>query len=67
MCFQINYKENVMPKLGDLTGTPWHIEKFTRADGDERRHKSMSNYSVILSVIIILVNIIVIRNSAFFV
>lgn len=34
---------------------------------DERRHKSMSNYSVILSVIIILVNIIVIRNSAFFV
>ncbi len=33
-----------MPKLGDLTGTPWHIEKFTRAEGDERRHKSRCAY-----------------------
>ncbi len=21
----------------ELTGTPWHVEKFTRAEGDEKR------------------------------
>ena len=23
-----------------LTGTPWHIEKFSRGEGDDRRHRS---------------------------
>ena len=23
-----------------ISGTPWHVEKFTRADGDPRRHRS---------------------------
>lgn len=30
--------------LGDLTGSPWHVEKFTRAEGDDRRHRSRCKY-----------------------
>lgn len=30
--------------LKDLSGVPWHIEKFTRAEGDERRHRSNCKY-----------------------
>lgn len=29
-----------MPKVSELTGIPWHVEKWTRNEGDERRHKS---------------------------
>ncbi len=29
-----------MPGTGNLQGTPWHVEKITRAEGDERRHRS---------------------------
>lgn len=28
----------------DLTGTPWHVEKLTRSDGDEKRHKVRCYY-----------------------
>ena len=27
-----------------LTGTPWHIEKMVRAEGDPRRHRSRCCY-----------------------
>ena len=27
-----------------MTGVPWHVEKATRRDGDERRHKSRCVY-----------------------
>lgn len=27
-----------------MQGTPWHIEKITRAEGDERRHRSRCKY-----------------------
>ncbi len=30
--------------LSDLTGVPWHTERFTRAEGDERRHRSNCTY-----------------------
>lgn len=33
-----------MPKVSELTGTPWHVEKLTRGEGDERRHKSRCIY-----------------------
>ena len=33
-----------MPKVRELTGTPWHVEKLTRGEGDERRHKSRCVY-----------------------
>jgi len=33
-----------MPKVRELTGTPWHVEKLTRNEGDERRHKSRCVY-----------------------
>lgn len=33
-----------MPKISQMTGTPWHIEKFTRAEGDSRRHRSRCIY-----------------------
>ncbi|WP_026667031.1 hypothetical protein [Butyrivibrio sp. AE2005] len=33
-----------MPKVSELTGTPWHVEKLTRNEGDERRHKSHCIY-----------------------
>lgn len=26
--------------LNQLTGTPWHVDKFTRAEGDKRRHRT---------------------------
>ncbi len=29
-----------MAKYGGISGTPWHVERFTRAEGDERRHRS---------------------------
>ncbi|WP_026668141.1 hypothetical protein [Butyrivibrio sp. AE2005] len=33
-----------MTKVSKLTGTPWHVEKLTRNEGDERRHKSRCKY-----------------------
>ncbi len=30
--------------LNRLTGTPWHLDKYTREDGDERRHRSRCVY-----------------------
>ena len=27
-----------------LTGSPWHVEKWTREEGDDRRHKSRCVY-----------------------
>ncbi len=33
-----------MSKVSELTGTPWHVEKLTRNEGDERRHKSRCIY-----------------------
>ena len=33
-----------MPNLGDMTGTPWHVERLTRAEGDPRRHRSRCVY-----------------------
>ena len=29
-----------MTGLNRLTGTPWHVEKFTRGEDDDRRHRS---------------------------
>ena len=29
-----------MSKLGQLQGSPWHVEKFSRKPGDKRRHRS---------------------------
>jgi len=29
-----------MGNLERLTGSPWHVEKMTRQEGDEKRHKS---------------------------
>lgn len=28
-----------MENLSKLTGTPWHVERFTRQEGDDRRHR----------------------------
>ncbi len=33
-----------MSDLNKMTGTPWHIEKMHRQDGDERRHRSRCIY-----------------------
>ena len=33
-----------MPNLGNMTGTPWHVETLTRAEGDPRRHRSRCLY-----------------------
>ena len=33
-----------MSKLKNLTGTPWHVDKFSRSEGDERRHRSRCIY-----------------------
>lgn len=30
--------------LRHLTGTPWHIERYTREEGDGRRHRSRCRY-----------------------
>ncbi len=30
--------------LERLTGVPWHIERYTRPEGDERRHRSRCAY-----------------------
>lgn len=30
--------------LGQLTGTPWHVGKFTRAEGDDKRHRSRCQF-----------------------
>ena len=35
-----------MSDLNRMTGTPWHINKFERKDGDERRHKSRCIYYI---------------------
>lgn len=29
-----------MAKYGGINGTPWHAERFTRAEGDEQRHRN---------------------------
>lgn len=29
-----------MGNLAGLSGTPWHIEKMTRPEGESKRHKS---------------------------
>lgn len=34
----------IMGNLTRLTGTPWHTEKMTRSDGDERRHRSRCEF-----------------------
>lgn len=33
-----------MAGLNRMTGTPWHIEKYTREEGDSRRHRSRCIY-----------------------
>ena len=33
-----------MANLSRLTGTPWHVEKYAREDGDGRRHRSRCLY-----------------------
>ncbi len=33
-----------MPYINRLTGSPWHVDKWTRKEGDERRHKSRCVY-----------------------
>ena len=33
-----------MPNLGNMTGTPWHVETLTRTEGDPRRHRSRCVY-----------------------
>ena len=35
-----------MPNLGGMTGTPWHVENMTRAEGDPRRHRSRCVYYI---------------------
>ncbi len=32
--------------INRLVGTPWHTEKITRAEGDDRRHKSWCLYYI---------------------
>ena len=33
-----------MSKLNRLTGTPWHVDRYTREEGDSRRHRSRCIY-----------------------
>lgn len=33
-----------MAGINRLTGTPWHVERYAREDGDERRHRSRCIY-----------------------
>ena len=33
-----------MSRLGELSGSPWHVEKMVRHEGDERRHKTHCKY-----------------------
>lgn len=33
-----------MASVNRMTGTPWHVEKYTRKDGDDRRHRSRCIY-----------------------
>lgn len=33
-----------MSDISKMTGTPWHVNRFTREDDDERRHKSRCKY-----------------------
>ena len=35
-----------MAGINRITGTPWHIEKYARKEGDPRRHKSKCAYYV---------------------
>ncbi|MBY5033644.1 hypothetical protein K6V78_00910 [Streptococcus gallolyticus] len=30
--------------LGQLTGTSWHVGKFTRSEGDEKRHRGRCQF-----------------------
>ena len=30
--------------VSKMTGTPWHVERFIREDGDDRRHRSRCIY-----------------------
>ena len=29
-----------MSNISKMTGAPWHVNKFTRQDGDDKRHRS---------------------------
>ena len=31
-------------KVGRMTGTPWHIERVHRSEGDDRRHKKRCKF-----------------------
>lgn len=33
-----------MSDFRGISGTPWHVEKFTRAEGDDRRHRNRCIY-----------------------
>ena len=33
-----------MGDLSRMTGTPWHVNRFTREEGDKRRHKSRCKF-----------------------
>ena len=33
-----------MPTVKNMVGSPWHVEKMTRQEGDARRHKSNCKY-----------------------
>ena len=33
-----------MSNISKMTGTPWHVNRFTREEDDERRHKSRCKY-----------------------
>ena len=38
-----------MGKLNQMTGTPWHVEKYTRQEDDSRRHRSRCVYYTVKS------------------
>ena len=33
-----------MASLNRFTGSPWHVDKWTRDDGEPRRHRSKCRY-----------------------
>lgn len=33
-----------MPTVKNMVGTPWHVERMTRQEGDARRHKGNCKY-----------------------
>lgn len=38
--------------LERLTGTPWHVERFTRKEDDEKRHRS-NVYTIVAADIVL--------------